>query len=499
MAKEIMKAGESRVWMFPDGVGPGKEKLFLGCARIGDPSYNFGDMERIEVPDPNRYNEFEEAGNFQGTKERPTASVIQRLDRMDISPLLKAGRKRCRVDIHAHVGKCRNPQDFNGGFETKYVFEDSRYTSWGAENFGALGTDEQAATNETGEFSAADIIQLKLINFGEQCETEVALEIAAIVVCDEEECGDCDVPSDGCQKMFAVQIGTGVTPGTLPSVVFSGDGGVTCDATDIDTLTSTEAPDDAACVTPDLIVISRLGGMHMAPLTDILAGTEVWTEATAGFVAGQGPIAIWSTDPNHTWIVGEGGYVYFTADPRTGVVVQDPGVATIRDLQDVHAVDSDNVVAVGNFGAIIHTENGGLTWEPSPVVPAPGIALNCVWMYDERIWLVGSSTGILWLTEDKGLTWTDITTTIPVGVVEIDEILFVDETVGYMALRDGAAHGLMAVTRDGGASWKILPDGSGTIPDNDRINMLAVCSDPNIVWGGGLGGTPPDGIILKVA
>jgi len=66
-------------------------------------------------------------------------------------------------------------------------------------------------------------------------------------------------------------------------------------------------------------------------------------------------------------------------------------------------------------------------------------------------------------------------------------------------LRDGAAHGLMAVTRDGGASWKILPDGSGEIPDNDRINMLAVCDDPNVVWGGGLAGNGTDGIILKVA
>jgi len=185
MSTEVMKAGESRVWLFPDGVGPGKEKLFLGCARLGDPSYNFGDMTRIECPDENRYNEFVEVGSFQGTKERPTASIIARFDRKAISELLKAGRKRCRVDVQGHIGKCRNPQDFNAGWEKIVDFRDARFTSWTGENFGALGTDEQ------------NIYEIKHLLFGEQCAAEVVREIVAIVVCDELECGDCDTPSDG--------------------------------------------------------------------------------------------------------------------------------------------------------------------------------------------------------------------------------------------------------------------------------------------------------------
>ena len=498
MPREIMKAGESRVWFFADGVGPTTGKEFLGCAKIGDPTYNFGDMERIECPDPERYNEFIEVGSFQGTKERPTASIMNRLSRADLSPLLDAGRKRCRVDVHANIGKCKNPQDFNGGFETKFIFRDVRFTSWAAEGLGALGTDEQASTNETGEISADDILQIKTLAFGPQCESEISREIIGIVVCDEVECGDCDDPSNGCEKVFAVQLGTGATPGTLPSVVYSADGGVTCASTDIDTLFSSEDPDDVACVGPNLVVVSSAGGMHVAPTADILAGTEVWIEPTGGFVAGNGPIAIWNEGINNTWIVGENGYIYFTAEPLTGVVVQDPGVATTQDLQDVHAFDTENVVAVGDLNAVVRTTNGGLTWE-AITGPAVGITLNCVWMYDSRVWLVGSSTGILWLTTDEGATWTDITDRLPVTVIEIDEILFVDDTVGYMALRDGAAHGLIARTLDGGQTWFILPEGSGNIPDNDRINMLAVCDDPNVVWGGGLGADGTDGIIVKAA
>ena len=497
---EVMKAGESRVWLFPDGVGPGKEKIFVGCGRIGDPTFNFGDMTRIECPDPNRYNEFEEVGSFQGTKERPTTGIVGRYDRRKISELLKAARKRCRVDVQAHFGKCRNPQDFNGGWEKILEFQNARFTSWSGENFGALATDEQNPANETGEISAKDLYEITQLEFGEQCADEVVREIIAIVICDALECGDCDTPSDGCQKMFAVMLGIGATPGTLPSVVYSSDGGVTCAATDITTLYSNEDPSDAACVGPNLVVISEFGGVHYASSADILAGTEVWHEQTAGIdmVAGNGPISIWNVDALHTWIGGANGYIYFSANPLAGWTIQDPGIATIRDLQDIHAFDSERVVAVGTLNAVIATKNGGLVWEPI-FGPAPGETLNCVWMYDEDTWFVGTSTGGLYLTQDEGATWTNVAATLPVAITEVDEILFYDDTVGYMSARDGAAHSLIFRTIDGGETWYVLPEGNGTIPDNDRINMLAVCADPNVVWGGGLEGGGTDGIIVKAA
>jgi hypothetical protein len=500
MSEEIMKAGESRVWLFPDGVGPGRDKIFLGCGRIGDPSFNFGDMTRVEGPDPNRYNEFVELGSFQGSKERPTGSVIGRYSRKDLSELLRIGRRRCNSAVQAHVGKCRNPQDFNGGWEKIVNYPKARYTSWSAENFGALGSDEQNPTNETGEFSSEDIYEIKQLVFGEQCAAEVVREIIAIMVCDAEECGDCDTPSDGCQKMFGVMLGTGATPGTLPSVVYSADGGITCAATDIDTLFSNEDPNDAACVGEYLVVISELGGVHFAPVADILLGTEVWREQSAGIdmVGGNGPISIWSVDAYHTWIGGANGHVYFGSSPLSGWTLQDPGIATTLDLQDVHALDTMHVVMVGDLNAIIHTENGGGTWEPL-VGPAPGETLNCVWMYDEDTWLVGTSAGGLYVTANAGVTWENIATELPVTVVEVDEIIFHDETIGYLSARDGAAHSLIFRTIDGGESWYVLPEGNGTIPDNDRINSLAVCANENIVWGGGLGGGGTDGIIVKAA
>ncbi|GAF79295.1 unnamed protein product, partial [marine sediment metagenome] len=114
-------------------------------------------------------------------------------------------------------------------------------------------------------------------------------------------------------------------------------------------------------------------------------------------------------------------------------------------------------------------------------------------------WFVGTNTGGLYLTEDSGLTWANTQGALPVTINEVDEIIFFDDTVGYMSARDGAAHSLIFRTIDGGATWYVLPEGSGTIPDNDQINMLAVCADQNIVWGGGLGADGADGIIVKAA
>ena len=499
MPRDTMKAGESRVWHFPDGPGPGKTKEFLGRAKIGDPTYNFGDVEPIQAPDPLRYNEFENIDEIQGARENPTASIMARYPRADLSTLLAAGRKRCKVGVQAHMGKCQNPQDFNHGWDKIVFFPDAKYTSWSAENFGALASDEQAASNETGELSASDLYEGKRLTFGEQCESEISREIIAVRVCDQAECGDCDEPSDGCSKVFAVQLGAGATPGNLPSVVYSSDGGVTCASTDIDTLFSNEDPDDAFCVGSDFIVISSDGGMHIADAGEILLGTETWVEPTIGFVAGAGPIAIWSVDALHTWIVAEGGYVYFTASPRGGVTVQDPGVATTQDLQDVHALDSLNVVAVGALNAVIRTSNGGDTWE-TLTGPSVGNTLNTVWMYNERTWFIGDSIGGLFFTSNEGITWTAITD-IAVALIEIDDIVFYDSFIGYMAARIGAADGIILKTLDGGASWYVLPESTAaaSIPDNDRINSLAVCDDANTVWGGGLAGDGSDGILVKAA
>ena len=494
---DVAKAGETRVWVFEDGFGPGKAKEYFGNARIQDPTFSFGDVERIEVPSEDRFNEFEQIDSIQGAKERPTSGIQGRYPRQAVSTLLRIGRKRCPSGVQVHIGKCANPQDYDANWDKILNFTDVKYSSFGLEGAGALSSDEQAPINETGEFSGDDMYEIAPLTFAEKCTGAVVREITKVVVCDTIECGDCDTPSDGCQKVFALMLGTGATPGTLPSVVYTDDGYDTCAALDISTMTSTEVPQDAACVGGDLVVISDgSGGLHINGQADILAGTDNWVEAVVGFVGGNDPVAIASAGAQNTWLGAENGYVYFSSDPRAGVVVQDAGDATNQPLAAGHAFDKLNVVFVGDTNALISTINGGVTWALI-IGPAIGIALTAVWMYNEITWFVGDANGDLWQTLNSGANWTEIT--LPVVPTLIEDIQFFDETVGYLAITGPGVAGQILRTTDGGASWYVLPERAGALQANDTINSVAACADPNVVYGGGLADAPPDGIIVKAA
>ena len=60
-----------------------------------------------------------------------------------------------------------------------------------------------------------------------------------------------------------------------------------------------------------------------------------------------------------------------------------------------------------------------------------------------------------------------------------------------------APAGRLLRTYDGGYSWIVLPEATGVIPANDRLNAIATCPiDANIVVGVGLADLTADGIIV---
>jgi len=210
-------------------------------------------------------------------------------------------------------------------------------------------------------------------------------------------------------------------------------------------------------------------------------------------VAGNGPLAIWNLKPGYTWIVGENGYVYFLSAPANPVVVQDAGVATLSNLNDVHAYDENYVLAVGDANAVIHTTDGQ-TWA-AVVGPAALVNLTCCWMVNENIWWVGDAAGHLWYTLNAGGSWLE--KLFPgSGAGAVHDIEFVSRQVGYLAHATAAPLGRVLRTIDGGYSWYVLPEGIGVMPDNDRFNDLATCGDVNIVAAGGLAGNGTDGILV---
>ena len=409
---EIGLSGFSRVWIIENGANPNQTPAYQGLMKIGDPSWPQGNPKRIEAPDPNRYDEFIEAAEVKGTRERISTSLEGRYP-MALSTMLRLTRQACPFDVQVHMGKCEDPRDFNLGWAKIAVFERSSIKGYDVSNLGALGSDERTQTGEKADLSARDWYELVRLTFSETGAAIVTREIIAGHVCDFANCGDCGSPSDGCQKIVWVQIGSGASPGTPPALIYSADGGETYLGANISTLLGNEPPSDVQCIGGLVVVISNTDeALHWCYVDDLFAnwpnaGAPVWVQVMNGFVFGQGPTALTSVGARSTWMCADAGYIYFTDDPTQGVTVQEPGVATTQNLNDIHALDEFNVISVGNSNVVLVTDNGGDTWR---LVTGPVVAqnLSACWMKTPDLWLVGVANGQLWFTANQGVTWTQI-------------------------------------------------------------------------------------------
>lgn len=493
--RNILINSMTRVWVMENQAGPAVAPEYMGVWKAGAPSWDFGASTPVEIPSDSAYDQFQEVASLAGAKTKPTLGFTARYAR-SLSDMLRMARRECPHDFQVHIGLCQDVKAFATGWDKVLVLEKGRISNYSADELGALASDERAAVNETIAVEGLDLYEIGKMSFAEVCAASVLNEVVGITFCDAKSCGgECGTASDGCQKFFALVLPTGGSPGLGTQVVYTSDAGSTCAADVIDTLPANQAGNDIGCVGDYIVVVSEDSeSWHYTDKEDLLTGTNTWQELGTGIVAGQGPLAMWSLKPGYVWIVGEGGYVYFMTQPTDAVTVQDAGSATAQDLNDVHAYDEENVLAVGAANAVIHTTDGS-TWT-AVTGPAPAVNLNCCWMKDENEWWVGDAAGNLHYTRNAGVTWTTKAFTGS-GAGVVHDIVFVTKQVGYLSHATATPAGRILRTIDGGYSWYVLPEGTGSIPANDRINALATCGDPNIIIGGGLADLSADGIIVK--
>lgn len=495
---DIVSTPYSRVFLVEDGANPNTSPTYEGFWKAGSISFGQGDVTPIRNPSNSRYGQFDIIGSIAGTPNLPELPITARYT-FDLSDMLRLVNIGCKHDLQVHMGQCQNPSDFNGGWDKILVLEQARISDYKTGDLGALEPGDNAPVNEDVTWQGQLLYEIGKLTATEVGSTTITREVIAVAVCDQAGCGGvCGSSSDGCQNVFMVTKAQGGSAGLSADVIWSDDGFSTSTRIQITTLGITESPDDAACVGDNLVVVSGGAGasdsLHYAPIQDIIDGTQTWTEVTTGFTASKGPQAIWSLGPNETWMAGAGGYIYFTDDPTSGVSIQDAGVATSQDLNDIHVLDSTHAVAVGASNAVVRTTDGS-TWG-AVTGPAVGVALNAVWMKSADIWLVGTAGGALYYTTNAGTSWTSVGFSGS-GSGSIADIYFVNQTVGYLAHITSAPLGRIFRTIDGGHSWYLLPE-NGSMPDNDGVNSIKACS-VNTVFGGGLGGGGSDGFGVKLA
>ena len=499
MPHAVQRTPQSRVFIIENGAGPANIPVYEGLARAMAVSFPQGDVTPFHKPSKTIYGDFDVAGKIRGQQGLPTLPIQFYMEE-GLSDILAILQRRCDLDIQVHFGVCKTPDDFDFGWNKIIVLETAVGTDYGTTELGALDSSQEAVINEDVSFTGLAYYEIVPLTPEELAPTELTDEAIDVVICDSITCGECGLPSDGCQRVFVLTTGTAGSPGLQAELVFTDDGGETFSETTITTLGLANNPNAMACVGTNLVVVSNdSDSLHYAPIADILAGTETWTEMAVGFVAAGSPNEIFSLGRTKTWIVGDGGFVYFSEDITTSVVVQTAGTVTTEVLNDIHGSDEDNLVAVGASNAVIVTTNGGETWI-AVTGPNVGTALNTVWMRTPLEWLVGDAGGQLWYTRDGGVSWTE--KTFPgSGSGVVRNITFATPTVGFMAHDTTDTLGRVLSTVNGGQSWVVEPRDTGkTFPLNDQINKIAACvDDVNVAFAAGLGDDGTDGFLAKLA
>jgi photosystem II stability/assembly factor-like uncharacterized protein/subtilisin-like proprotein convertase family protein len=156
---------------------------------------------------------------------------------------------------------------------------------------------------------------------------------------------------------------------------------------------------------------------------------------------------------------------------------------TGQTLEDVHMISAVEGWAIGGGGLILHTTDGGLTWERQ--TSGTYQALNTVYFLDtQKGWASGN---IDLYTTDGGQTWNQATRALP-NVGSVYQMTFADQDRGFAVGNDMQS---IMKTTDGGRSWftQALPIRVGQVKFFDPLNGLAssfegvlVTSDGGQTW-----------------
>lgn len=497
--KPVQKTSQSRIFTIDGGASPGNAPVYQGFGVARAFSWSLGNATPVRVPSQTRYGYFDIVDKIRAQRGLPTLSLEFRKTR-DLSDVLALAKKGCDVDIQVHVGVCTDPTDFFS-YELIHVLEGAIATDYNLSDLGAMDGDQEAPVQETVPFEGLNYYEIKQLDVAELAGTSIVQEIVGVALMNLVSCGDCGLPGDGSNIAFAVTKSHAGSPGLPAKVVFTSDGWANVGTSSISSLAANMDPIGMAIVGTHLVVISNEeNSLHYAPVVDILNGVETWTKVITGFVVSKAPRAIVSLGRTYTWIVGDGGYVYFSEDITGGVVVQSAGDVTIQNLRAISALDLDTLVAVGESNAVIITQDGGTTWG-AITGPSVGIILNAVVMKSELNWLIGNAGGNLFYTIDGGYHWSSRAFQAS-GTGAINSIAFSTAAVGYMT-HVVSSRGFLLRTINGGRNWQRVPELAGrTFPDNDSLGPIAVVGPdyprgPNYVLVGGLGANAVDGALFK--
>lgn len=210
----------------------------------------------------------------------------------------------------------------------------------------------------------------------------------------------------------------------------------------------------------------------LIPSISIANGTRGWIYESA-YPTSNTLLGVKFVTPSKGWAVGTFGTIVYTEDGGINWELQESNVKV--DLKAVSFVNEKTGWIAGNGGTILHTENGGKNWTLQGDVRINN-HLHKVFFLNESEGWVGGDEGVLFYTRDGGKIWEkrDVGTTWPIA-----GIFFKNKKSGWVL-----AGGQVFRTTNGGKVWSAtrLP-----IPKLQKTGFMErFTPDEEYSWWGGL-------------
>jgi photosystem II stability/assembly factor-like uncharacterized protein len=214
----------------------------------------------------------------------------------------------------------------------------------------------------------------------------------------------------------------------------------------------------------------------------------------------SGTVADWAARPAHTW--AEPAHMMLLDATHAGkriVAVGEHGVIVISDdegqtwrqahevpvsatLSAVTFADAQHGWAVGQWGVILATTDGGETWQTQRMDLSVDQPLFSALFTSEKDGIAVGLWSLMLATHDGGRTWTKVTVPKPPGATKADRNLYHVFADQLGALYIDSEQGMVLKSSDGGANWRYLATGGkGTLWSGVAL------PDGRIVVGGLLG------------
>jgi photosystem II stability/assembly factor-like uncharacterized protein len=188
-------------------------------------------------------------------------------------------------------------------------------------------------------------------------------------------------------------------------------------------------------------------------------GAKTWELEDAGT---KHPfVSIVCPDKTHLWAAGQAGQIAHSNDGAKTWRMQTSG--TSRQLLQIAFANVQRGLAVGDFGTILRTDDGGTTWTkvalPTDVKLPPDVAevvdpgdvvlYSVTFANPDSAWIAGEF-GVILASTDGGLTWHPQNSPVETSLFGVS---FADPQRGWAV---GLESTLLATT-DGGISWAKQP------------------------------------------